>query len=243
MTPARSFHLGTWLAIGSPVIAELASECGFDWVLFDLEHGCTPDAALPDQLRALRNSPTKAIVRVPSQHPDAIGRVLDWGAAGIMVPHVNTAEEAAACVSAMRYTPRGHRGLSRSARVYGYGLRSPSPAELQADPIFMAQIESLEGVHHAAEIAAVDGVSALFVGPADLQHDLRAHQEPSLPDFEHCLHLVLAAAKDAGKSAGILIREKSELQSHLRLGFTHIAIDSDVAILRKGYQDILKQAQ
>ena len=88
--------IGTWLSVGSPVIAEVAALCGFDWVLLDLEHGSAPEAAIPDQLRALRGSQTKGIVRVGAPHPDLIARVLDWGADGVMVPHVNSVAEAAA---------------------------------------------------------------------------------------------------------------------------------------------------
>ncbi|NBV87481.1 MAG: hypothetical protein EBS01_14720, partial [Verrucomicrobia bacterium] len=109
-------QLGTFLAIGSPAVAELAAESGFDWVLIDLEHGCESDAALPHQLRALRGSRTKAIVRVGAPHADLIARVLDWGADGIMVPHVDSAGKAEAIVQAAHYAPRGQRGLSRSVR-------------------------------------------------------------------------------------------------------------------------------
>ena len=94
-----TLRLGTWLSIGSPAIAELAGLCGFDWVLLDLEHGCETEAALPNQIRALRGSHTQAIVRVGAPHPDLISRVLDWGANGIMVPHVNSAAQAEATIS------------------------------------------------------------------------------------------------------------------------------------------------
>jgi 2-dehydro-3-deoxyglucarate aldolase/4-hydroxy-2-oxoheptanedioate aldolase len=238
----RPFQLGTWLSIGSPVIAELAAECGFDWVLFDLEHGCATDAAIPDQLRALKGTDTRAIVRVGAPHPDLIGRLLDWGADGIMVPHVRSAAEAAAIVESMRYAPDGHRGMSRSARAYGYGLRPPSKAEPVREATLMVQIENIEGVQHATEIAAVEGVDVLFIGPADLQFDLQARANAAAPDYANCLHQVVNAARASGKSAGILIRERNELQVHLGLGFRQIAIDSDLSLLRKGYKEILQNA-
>ena len=95
--------LGTWLSIGSPVIAELAAQCGFDWVLLDLEHGCGTEATILPQIQAIRGTATSAIVRVGAPHPELIARVLDWGAHGIMVPHVNSAAEAEGIV---RATPR-----------------------------------------------------------------------------------------------------------------------------------------
>lgn len=236
MNPPKS-HIGTWLSIGSPAIAELAALSGFDWVLIDLEHGCESEAAVPNQLRALRGSKTQAIVRVGAPHPDLISRVLDWGAHGIMVPHVNSATEAEAIVKAAHYAPRGHRGYSRTVRAYDYGLSQP---DIEASrPKIMAQIETLEGVKNCAAIAAVDGVDVLFVGPADLQFDLKNNSQSAPEDYEACLTTVIATAKEAGKTSGILIRDPDDLQRHLDLGFTHVAVDSDIAILRKVYQKTL----
>ncbi|MEO6751496.1 MAG: aldolase/citrate lyase family protein [Chthoniobacteraceae bacterium] len=229
-------QIGTFLSIGSPAIAELAALSGFDWVLIDLEHGSGPEATVPDQLRALRGSQTRGIVRVGAPHPDLIARVLDWGAHGIMVPHVNSAAAAEAIVQAAHYAPRGHRGYSRSVRAHDFGLRPP---EETPAPILMAQIESIEGVNHAGEIARVDGIDVLFVGPADLQFDLKNRASAAPGDFAQCLAIVAAAAKAAGKHAGILIREPAELPRHLALGFTHLAIDSDLSILRKAWQQTL----
>jgi 2-dehydro-3-deoxyglucarate aldolase/4-hydroxy-2-oxoheptanedioate aldolase len=222
--------------MGSPVIAELAGECGYDWLLLDLEHGCESEAALPAQLRALRGSASAAIVRVGAPHADLIARVLDWGAQGIMVPHVASAEEARLCVQAMVYPPHGKRGVSRSTRACGYGLRPPVD---MAEPLLMAQIENMEGVERVAEIAEVEGVDVLFVGPADLQFDLKARPEMAKWSFEECLKRVVEAATAAGKQSGILVRDAADVQRHLDLGFTHIAIDSDLAILRKGWLSAL----
>lgn len=227
--------IGTWLSTGSPVVAELAALSGFDWVLLDLEHGCESEAAIPDQLRALRGTNTAAIVRVGAPHPDLISRVLDWGAQGIMVPHVNSVTEAEIIVQAAHYAPRGHRGYSRTVRAYDYGLRPPGANPPK--PIIMAQIETVEGVKHASGIALVDGIDVLFVGPADLQFDLKNREASS--DYGSCLDTVIAAAQAGGKTSGILVRELNDLQTHLDLGFTHVAVDSDLSILRKAYQQTL----
>lgn len=225
-------QLGTWISTGSPIIAELADQCGFDWLLLDLEHGCGTEAAVMPMLQSIRGTGAAAIVRVGAPYPDLIARVLDWGAHGIMVPHVNSAEEAARIVQATRYAPHGDRGYSRTVRANDYGLR---PLDEVRPPVVMAQIETVEGVSHAAEIARVDGVDVLFIGPADLQHDLK-HRAASAPgDYAHCLRHVVAAAQDAGKQTGILIRDLADLMHHGDLGFTHIAVDSDLAILRKSY--------
>lgn len=232
--------LGTWLSVGSPVIAELAALSGFDWVLLDLEHGSAAEAALPEQLRALRGTRTKGVVRVGAPHPDLIARVLDWGADGIMVPHVNTVAEAEALVRAAHYPPRGKRGVSRTVRAHDYGLRSPEEAPA---PQLIAQIETLAAVHESSEIAQVEGIDVLFVGPADLQHDLRHH--PSTPPltFEECLERVVTAAAAAGKQAGLLLRDASELPRRIGQGFTHVAVQSDLALLRDAFSATLQNAR
>jgi 2-dehydro-3-deoxyglucarate aldolase/4-hydroxy-2-oxoheptanedioate aldolase len=231
-------RIGTWLSIGSPVIAELAALSAFDWLLFDLEHGSGSEVALLPQLQAIRGTGAAGIVRVGAPHPDLIARVLDWGAQGIMVPHVSSVAEAEHIVQAAHYPPCGRRGYSRTVRAHEYGLRSPeeSPA-----PLIMAQIESIEGVKHAVEIAQVKGVDVLFVGPADLQHDLTQRAAAAPGDFAECVNLVAAAAKGAGKETGILIRDAAEVPHYLGLGFSQIAIDSDLSILRKSWQQTLSR--
>jgi len=235
---ASRSSVGTWLSIGSPIIAELAAECGFDWLLFDLEHGCSSEAALIGNLQAIRGTSTVSVVRVGAPHPDLILRVLDWGAEGIMMPRVESEEEAEACVQAVHYPPRGHRGFSRSGRAYGYGVRTLSDNELPR-PLFIAQIETLAGVRHARAIARVDGVDMLFVGPTDLNFDIRVRNESGGLSYEECLQEVIAAVAEAGKSIGILVRNIDEVTRLRGLGFNHFAIDSDLAILRNRYQHLL----
>jgi 2-keto-3-deoxy-L-rhamnonate aldolase RhmA len=233
-----NIHIGTWLSIGSPVIAELAAGSGFDWLLFDLEHGCGSEDTLLAQLQAVGGSGAATIVRVGAPYADLILRVLDRGADGLMIPHVSSAAEAEACVQAAHYPPRGHRGVSRSVRAYGYGLRPPASPETIPPPLIMAQIETSEGVNNARAIAMVEGIDILFVGPADLQFDLRARPEHALRPYHDCLVEVAAAAAAAGKQCGILVRDFAAVDALRTLGFTMLAIDSDIAILRQGFQRI-----
>ncbi|MBB5034004.1 HpcH/HpaI aldolase family protein [Prosthecobacter vanneervenii] len=232
-------HIGTFLSIGSPAVTELAAECGFDWVLIDLEHGCESEAALPNQLRALRGSNTLAIVRVSAPHADLIGRVLDWGAHGIMVPHVNTVEEARHCVDTAYYPPRGHRGVSRTVRTYGYGMRLPEGE--MPKPIILAQIETASAVDQAGEIAAVEGIDALFIGPADLSFDLKAQK--AARSYDECVDVIVKAARDHGKGCGILVRHADDKEKLKALGFTWIAMDSDLSLVREGFKKNLAAAR
>jgi 2-keto-3-deoxy-L-rhamnonate aldolase RhmA len=239
--PARSRIdqplIGTWLSIGSPVIAEIASECGFDWLLFDHEHGCSSEDSLFSNLQAIRGSAAMSIVRVGLPHSDVVQRALDWGANGIMVPHVRSAADAEACVMAAHYPPRGRRGMSRSVRAYRYGMSTAANGTAVIQPLLMVQIESLEAVENVEAIAAVDGADVLFVGPGDLSYDLSVRNgESARRTYDECLDRILNAASTHGKKCGILVRDIADVPALLQRGFTHIAIDSDVAILRRGYQ-------
>jgi len=228
----RHPQYGTWLQTGSSIVAELADASGFNWLLIDLEHGCGVDATVLPQLQSIRHA--DAIVRVGAPHPDLIMRALDWGAAGIMVPMVSTAGKAEACVRAMQYPPRGDRGLANMVRSYKYGLNTEAPS-----PIFFAQIETVEGVENARAIAAVDGVDVLFVGPMDLQLNLRSFPEQATRDYVACLREVAAAAEAAGKACGLLMRQSDDAAAMLALGFTHLAFETDITLLRESYRHIL----
>lgn len=227
--------LGTWLSSGSPVVAELAAQCGLDWLLLDMEHGCLAEAELLDNLRAAGGRETVVVVRVPTHEAGLIGRALDWGADAIMVPHVNTAAEARAIVSAMKYPPEGGRGYSRSVRAYGYGLQKPETLPV---PLLFVQIETAEGVRNVREIAAVPGVDVLFVGPADL--GLSLSTEPDAPEYEDALDQVVDAAKERGIRAGILVRNADDTPGLLQRGFTKVAVDSDLSILRSRFLSIAR---
>lgn len=224
---------GTWLSSGSATVAELAAHCGLDWLLFDMEHGCLTEAGLPDQLRAVGGRDLMTVVRVPTHEAGLIGRVLDAGADAIMVPHVESAEQARALVRAMTYPPLGDRGYSRSVRAYAYGIVAPESRER---PMLFVQIESVEGVANVDAIAKISGVDVLFVGPADLKLSLST--TPNAPAYEVALNAVTLAAKANGLQAGILIRDRSETAALEAQGFTKLAVDSDLSILRKGFLSI-----
>ena len=235
------FSLGTWVSTGSPVVAELASQYPLDWILLDFEHGNTSEASLPEILRGISHRTAAIIVRIPELLSSAISRALDWGADGIMMPHVRTADEAIQCVQAMRYPPAGHRGYSSSVRSYGYGATPPT--DLAAvNPLFFAQIEDFAGVANIDAIAAVDGVDVLFVGPADLKLALASEVAPEKPTFEEALRQVVAAATKHGKQAGILLRDHAQLSTMRSLGYSCIAVDSDIALLRQGYERLMRDA-
>lgn len=235
----KPLALGSWISSGLPLIAELAVQYPFHWLLLDFEHGHASDACLPEMLRAIGRVSTAIIVRVPYLDPAAIARALDWGADGIMLPRVRSASEAKDCVAAMRYAPFGSRGYSSSVRAYDFGKTPPADTH-EVAPILFVQIEDVEGVRECEAIAAVEGVDVLFVGPADLKIDLAGQQTPAKLTFDKAISHVSRTAATYGKGAGILLRDHQQTKAMQAIGFNCIAVDSDIAILRKGYERIMK---
>lgn len=180
------------------------------------------------------------IVRVGEPSAHLIGHVLDYGADGIMVPHICDAAAAENVVKAMRYPPLGDRGFSTSVRAFKYGMNIPKDMTTYSSPLFMAQIENYEGVTNVDSIAAVDGVDVLFVGPRDLGLDLSVRPKDRTYEFDDAIAKVAAAALKHGKQAGILVRNPDDIQKFREMGFTALAAGSDMGMLKSGYSSLLK---
>lgn len=224
---------GTFCNIGSHVTTEMAGHAGFDWLLLDLEHGAGDQSELVHQLQAAAAAATPAIVRIAWNEPWRFKRVLDPGAAGVMVPWVNTVAEAAA--AAIRYAPAGVRGASVLNRATDYGLRAGEYFAAANDNLLtVVQIETRQAVENAAAIAAVDGVDVLFVGPFDLSIDLGIRGRFDQPEFLAALDQVVAGAKAAGKAAGILLQRAEQVAATVERGFTFVALGSDGGLVANG---------
>ncbi len=235
---------GTFVALGSPTAAEICGRAGFDWVIIDLEHGAAHESDLLTSLYAVGSTPATALVRPRSADRLRIGRVLDLGAHGVMIPRIDLPEQAAEAVSFMRYPPDGTRGLALSTR--GAGLGELGHADVRAinqHIVGIIQIESPGAVDHAAEIAAIDGVDVLFVGPADLSHSMGIPGQFDDPRFLDALGRVVAAAEGAGKAAGILLFNMAVLRHHLDLGFRFIGLGSDGSFVADGARTVLARAR
>ena len=152
---------GCWLNLGSSLTAEIVGVAGFDWVLIDLEHGAGEEKDVLSQLQALEHTTTAAIVRVENGDRQRIHRVLDSGAEGVMVPRINTAEEARLVVSGLRYPPEGSRGVAKMVRATTFGKNFIEYSSTANENILgVIQIETIEALTHLDEIAALDGVDA-----------------------------------------------------------------------------------
>lgn len=230
---------GTFLNLGSPTAVEIAAETGFDWLLIDLEHGSGTEADLRNMLLAFRGSSAAPIVRIRSVDADMVKFVMDSGAAGIMFPYVSSVEEARRAVDCMKYPPQGSRGVAGAIRATNFGRDWKQYfEEASNNSLVVVQIETPEAVEAAADIAAIDGVDVLFVGPLDLSVNLGCPGDFSPPHFVEALQKVVASCNDNGKTAGILTKPGFE-QQHKDLGFRFVAVGSDSLAVVNGMQQNL----
>ena len=235
---------GTFLNSGSPLAAELCARAGFDWVIIDLEHGAATEADLLAHLYAVGGTATAALVRPQSGERLRIGRALDLGADGIMLPRIDTPEQAREAVDWLRWPPDGGRGLALLTRGAELGeVGHASIRALNQRVVGIVQVESPSAVEHAPEIAAIDGVDVLFVGPTDLSHSMGVPGQFDDPSFLEALRSVVAATEAAGKAAGILLRDAGALPAHRELGFRFIGLGSDGAFVTDGARAVLAGAR
>lgn len=224
---------GCWLEMYSSIAAEIIAQAGYDAVLIDLEHGPGSVLDAVSLMHAVQGRACAPLIRVPTNDPVILKRVLDIGVIGVMIPSVNTAAQAVAAVSACRYPPNGIRGLAASiVRAADYGARSRDYiAAVDESLLIMCQIESAEAVDNVAAIAAVDGVDLLFIGPADLSASLGYLDEPDHPEVRTKIAEVEAAAKQAGCALGGIPTPGRSADDLLAAGYRLILADADVVLL------------
>ncbi len=222
---------------------EIAAEAGFDWLLVDLEHGAGSEATLVAQLQAIENGPTP-VVRVESGARLRIGRALDAGAKGIMVPRVGTPAEAEEVARYLRHPPQGVRGVALGTRAAGFGrVALPDVSALNDEIVGIIQIETREAVECVDAIAAVDGVDVLFIGPADLSLALGIPGQLDHPDFRGAVDRVMAAGARHGKAIGTLLPNAQAVEQALKRGMTFIGIASEATVLATGIRTLARDAR
>lgn len=226
---------GLFLDLSSPASAELCGRAGYDWLLVDLEHGSGTEADLPAMLMAIESTGAAAMVRPQSGERLRIGRALDLGATGIMVPRLESADEAREAVTFLRYPPAGVRGVALRTRGAGLGTVAHADVGQINDRIVgIVQIESVGALRGADAIAATDGVDVLFVGPADLSHSLGVPGQFGHKTYLAALDTVIAACNAHSKAAGILVYDPAIVPRLLELGFRFVGIGADGALVSAG---------
>lgn len=218
---------GAWVMLREPLVAETASKAGYDWVCIDLQHGMAGFAELPGMLQAVSLGPAAPLVRVPWNEDWMIGRALDAGAAGVIVPMVNTPEEAASAVAACRYAPKGRRSVGPVGAAVRFGSNySSGPAD---DVLCIVMIETVGAVERIDEILAVPGIDAVYIGPADLSLTLGLPSGKDQTDAR--FHDALAAVVDSCRRHGVVpgIHASSALAAARHAaGFRFIATGFDI---------------
>jgi 2-dehydro-3-deoxyglucarate aldolase len=228
--------IGCWCSLASPISTEVLGLAGFDWLLLDAEHSPNDVLSLIPQLMALKDSRSAPVVRPPSNEPVVIKRLLDAGFSNFLIPYVESAQEAHNAVAATRYPPQGVRGVSVSQRNNRYGT-VPDYFRIANDNMtVLVQIESLAGLAAASEIAAVDGVDGIFVGPSDLAAGLGHIGNPGHPEVQAAIAQVFAIAKAKGKPVGTLAPVEADARRYLEQGASFVAVGSDLGVFRAGTQ-------
>ncbi|MFM2073383.1 MAG: 2,4-dihydroxyhept-2-ene,7-dioic acid aldolase [Actinomycetota bacterium] len=231
---ARDVQYGLFLAMVDPVAAEISAGAGFDWLMVDMEHGPNDLRTVLHQLQAIAASGVPVAVRPPEGHPVIIKRLLDIGVQTLVVPMVESAEQAAALVAAMRYPPHGIRGVGTSMARAAQWNRVEGYLQSADDQLcLVCQVETPTGVAAAAEIAGVDGVDAVFVGPSDLAASMGYLGQPGHPDVHAAVSQALNAVRDAGAASGVFAATPASAGAYAAAGVTMIAVGSDIALFAK----------
>lgn len=222
---------GIWTSLCSNIVADLVSTVGFDWALIDMEHAPNEIATVLGQLQAYAGTETQAVVRPPWNEPVIIKRLLDLGAPSLLLPMVQSAEEAEAAVRACRYPPRGIRGVSMSQRANRYGAVADYHQRAEGEICLLVQVETRAALEQAGKIAAVDGIDGVFFGPADISADLGHLGQPMHEEVAAAIAEAGAAVQAAGKPCGILVPNADLARHWFDRGFVFVATGSDQNLL------------
>jgi 2-dehydro-3-deoxyglucarate aldolase len=233
--------IGCWASLASPISTEVLGYSGFDWLLIDGEHAPNDLQTIMLQLMALKDSPSAAVVRPQWAEPILLKRLLDLGVYNFLMPFIESAEQAALAVAATRYPPRGIRGIAIAHRSNRYGHVPEYFEQIDDNISVLIQIESRAGVDAVEEIAKVEGVDALFIGPSDLSASLGHFGKPNHPEVQEAMAHVLSVAKAQHKPVGILSAQEADCRRYLDLGMTVVAVGLDVTLLRNASRELCER--
>nr|WP_314567462.1 4-hydroxy-2-oxoheptanedioate aldolase [uncultured Pseudomonas sp.] len=230
-------QIGLWLGLANAYSAELAANAGFDWLLIDGEHAPNDLQGMLGQLQAVAPYPGQALIRPVIVDSALIKQLLDIGAQTLLVPMVESAAQARELVRAMRYPPQGIRGVgSALARASRWNSIPGYLDQADAQMCLLVQIENREGLANLDEIAAVEGVDGVFIGPADLSASMGHRGNPGHPEVQVAIEDAIGRIVQAGKAAGILSADESLARRYIELGATFVAVGVDTTVLMRGLQ-------
>lgn len=239
----RRPQIGLWCSLCSNIVAEILATAGFDWVVLDTEHSPNELPMVLQQLQAMQIDANTAspVVRPAWNDTVMIKRFLDIGSPNLILPFVQNADEARKAVAATRYPPKGVRGVSGSQRANRYGLVADYHARAETELGVILQVETRAAVSRIPEIAAIDGVDGIFIGPADLSADLGHLGNSAHPEAQAEIMRGLQLCKDASIPAGILAPNEDDARRYLDAGFTFVAVGVDQGLLTKATRDLARR--
>ena len=227
-------QIGLWIALTSPDATELCAGAGFDWLVIDGEHAAWDVPSILAQLRAAAAHPAHPIVRLPVAETWMVKQVLDIGVQTVLVPMVESAATARDMVRAMRYPPEGVRGVGATlARASGYGATPDYVVTANAETCLVVQVESRAGVAALDDILAVEGVDAVFIGPADLAADMGYPGQYGVPEVQAVIDDCHARIAAAGKGAGVLTFDPAQGRRYLEAGVAFVGVGADAQLLAR----------
>lgn len=232
-------QIGCFMTLGSPGLTELLAACGFDWILIDTEHSPVEVPDIINHLRAVNTPGVSALVRPAWNDMVTIKRILDQGAQTLLIPYVENAEEARQAVSAIRFPPRGLRGVSGASRAANYGLSTDYFAEAERELCLLVQIETTGALSQIEEIASVDGVDAVFIGPSDLAASMGHIGNPLHPDVQKAIDDGFRRLKAIGKPCGYLTGSEDEFRRRLAEGVDFISYATDAVVARNAAKALI----
>jgi 4-hydroxy-2-oxoheptanedioate aldolase len=233
-------RIGMWVASGSSYITEVCAGSGIDWLLLDQEHAPNDLRTTLEQLQVLAGYPdVDVLVRPPSADPVVIKQLLDIGAQNIIVPMIDGPDHAVAAVASTRYPPEGIRGVgSALARASRWNRISDYLVTADATVSLTVQVESMAGLALLGEIADVDGVDAVFIGPADLAASMGKLGQPEHPDIVSTIETALATIVEHGKRAGVNAFGEPLARRYMTAGASFVLVGADVALLARGTEEL-----
>jgi 4-hydroxy-2-oxoheptanedioate aldolase len=233
---------GTWLSLGDLYATRTLARLGFDWLTLDIEHAAIDWSQAAMIFGAIADAGCVPLARVPKGNHDYIKRVLDAGAWGIVVPMVNTTQQAKIAIAAAKYPPTGNRSLGGGMHAMNFGATSAEYYQKANDEILVIlQTESPTGVDNAEDIYALPGVDAIFVGPVDLRANMRTLDgpEPTEEEFEALLARVVAAGRKTGTPTGMHTMDPAAALQRAEQGMQFIAIGSDLRLMTQKAQETI----
>jgi 4-hydroxy-2-oxoheptanedioate aldolase len=238
---ARKLQIGLWQSLCSNIAAEICSDSGFDWLLLDTEHSPNEIPDLLSQLQAIEKGTATGIIRPAWNDAVLIKRCLDIGAQTLLVPYVQSVDEAKAAVAATRYPPQGIRGVSVAARASRYGRVPGYLTKANEEICVLVQVETRQSLDAIEAIAKVDGVDGVFIGPSDLAASLGHLGNPQHAEVQAAMKDAVERLTKVGKPAGILTGNEDEARRYIDWGYLFVAVGSDVGLLAKSADTLAKK--